>query len=104
MGGEQFDIEADADHAFLIYVHDPDDEIMIKLRLGEEAVRDLDVDGTREPQIAAATVSYLLSRQEAFDLPGELDLEDIVAAYPDFREVIRRDVGIPPSSDRSARP
>lgn len=102
MGGEQFDIEAGGEHVFVILVHDPDDEIMIKLSLGEEAVHDLDVDGTHEPQIAAATVRYLLSRQEAFDLPGELDLEDIVAAYADFSEVIRREVGTLPRPDRSA--
>ena len=51
---------------------------------------------------AAATVRYLLSRQEAFDLPSELDIEDVMAAYPDFTEVIRRDVGRVPRPDHSA--
>jgi len=102
VGGKQFDIEADGEHAYLIRVHDVDDEITIELRLGEDAARDLDVDGRREGQVAAATVRYLLTRQEAFDLPSELDIEDIVAAYPDFTEVIRREVGALARPDRSA--
>lgn len=102
MGGEQFDFEADGEHAYLIKVHDVDDEITIELRLGEDAARDLDVEGTQEGQLAAATVRYLLARQEAFDLPSELDIEDIMAAYPDFTEVIRRQVGALARPDRSA--
>ena len=101
MDGEQFDIEADGEHVYLIQVHDVDDEIAIELRLGEGAARDLDVEGTQEGKVAAATVRYLLARQEAFDLPSELDFEDIMAAYPDFTEVIRRDVGRLPRPDRS---
>jgi hypothetical protein len=101
VGGEQFDIEADGEHAYLIQVHDADDEITIELRLDERAARDLEVEGTQEGQVAAAAVRYLLARQEAFDLPSELDMEDIMAAYPDFTEVIRREVGALPRPDRS---
>ena len=103
MGGAQFDIDADGEHVYLIQVHDVDDETTIELRLSEDAARDLDVEATQEGQVAAATVRYLLARQEAFDLPSELDIEDIMAAYPDFTEVIRGEVGALPRPDRSAR-
>lgn len=102
MGGEQFEIEAGGEHAYLIHVHDVDDEITIELRLGEDAARELDVEEKQEGQVAAAAVRYLLSRQEAFDLPSALDIEDVMAAYPDFTEVIRRDVSRPARPDRSA--
>lgn len=102
MGGEQFDIKAGEEHVYLVHVHDPDDKIVIKLRLGEDVARDLDVVSVHEDQVAAATVRFLLSRQEAFDLPSELEFEDIIAAYADFVEVIRGEVGRP-SSDRSLR-
>lgn len=103
VGGEQLDIEADGEHAYLIQIHDVDDEITIELRLGEDATRDLDVEEIHEGQVVAATVRYLLGRQEAFDLPSELDIEDIMAAYPDFTDVIRREVGALDRPDRSTR-
>ena len=101
MGGEAFDIEAVGEHIYVIQVHDADDEITIELRLSEEAARDLDVEGTYEGQVVAATFRYLLSRQEAFDLPSEMDIEDIMAAYADFSDVIRREVGRLSRPDRS---
>lgn len=99
--GEPFDIETGGEHAYLVHVHDPDEQITIELRISEEAARDLDAPTTHEAQVAAATVRYLLSRQEAFDLPGELDLEDIIAAYADFTDVIRHEVAALSRSDRS---
>ena len=32
---------------------------------------------------ASATVAYLLQHQDAADLPGVVDIGDVVAAYPD---------------------
>lgn len=103
MGGEQFDIEADGEHTYLIHVHDVDDEITIALRLGEDAARNLGIEERQDGQVAAVTIHYLLARQEAFDLPVELDIEDIIAAYPDFADVIRREVGVSSRPDRSVR-
>jgi hypothetical protein len=37
-----------------------------------------------------ATLAFLLDRQHADELPDTLDLEDVVAAYDDYLEDMRR--------------
>lgn len=37
-----------------------------------------------EARVVEATVAYLVARQRPDDLPGQLDLEDVSAAYDDY--------------------
>ena len=123
MDGEPFDIETGGEHAYLVPRRVPPRQRQTlrrpRQRRGrveaqhshheqgqvQEGVPDAGQEPqhptTHEAQVAAATVRYLLSRQEAFDLPGELDLEDIIAAYADFTDVIRHEVAALTRSDRS---
>ena len=51
---------------------------------------------------ARAIVAFLLSRQDAADLPPEVELDAVVAAYPDAVEAIRelRDSSVEVTTDR----
>lgn len=44
------------------------------------------VDGVDERRIVAATIDFLTRRQDPEDLPRELDLNEVDAAYGDFRD------------------
>jgi hypothetical protein len=50
----------------------------------------VDVDETR---IIEATVAYLVQRQRADDLPANLDLDDVAAAYDDYVDDIQMQLG-----------
>lgn len=92
MAGSPFEIDAVDEHLYLARVRDSDDEFTFQLRLTDDIVDDLGGDVTNEDQVVTAIVAYLLSRQAAFDLPDQIEVQDVPAAYPDFIEIVRRDV------------
>ena len=40
----------------------------------------------------AATMAYLTARQRPDDLPKQLDLDDIIAAYDDYLDDVRTEI------------
>ena len=47
-------------------------------------------DRCSETAVVAGTVAYLLTHQNPEDLPAQVDLEDVAAAYDDFPAELRR--------------
>lgn len=47
------------------------------------------IDGVEEQRIISVTIDYLTRRQDPEDLPRELDLNEVDAAYDDFRDEVR---------------
>jgi hypothetical protein len=50
----------------------------------------LTTEETDEARIIQATAAYLIARQRADDLPPQLDLDDVAAAYEGFEADLRR--------------
>ncbi|MET7992700.1 hypothetical protein ABZU76_17575 [Amycolatopsis sp. NPDC005232] len=86
---QQVRFERLAEHDYLVSVPSGDDEVLIRLRSDNATVSELEFGGIEEERLVRAIMAYLLARQDADDLPGELDLEDVAAAYDDFGPVVR---------------
>ena len=50
------------------------------------------VSGVDEQRIIQAAAGFLLERQRADELPGKVDLDDVVAAYDGFIDEMRKRV------------
>lgn len=81
-----------AEHEYLVRLNEGDDLIEIQLRADPAVLARIGVVDTDEGVIVDATVSFLIARQRADDLPAKLDLEDVAAAYDGFIEDIRHQV------------
>lgn len=77
-------IEALGDHDYLTHVPQDEDLVTIQIRANPEAVARIAGPHADETSVVAATVTYLIARQRPDDLPGQLDLEDVIAAYSDY--------------------
>jgi hypothetical protein len=81
MTADQPHVEALGDHNYLIRVCTGDETVEIRVHATPEVVASIGVDDTDENRIIEATAAYLIQRQRADDLPAELDLDDVAAAY-----------------------
>ncbi|WP_326836497.1 hypothetical protein VSH64_16555 [Amycolatopsis rhabdoformis] len=89
MATQQVQVEWVSEHDYLVSVPNGEDEVLIRLRSEAGTLSDLRLGELEEPRLVQAIMAYLLARQDVEDLPQELDLEDIVAAYDDFAESVR---------------
>lgn len=80
------------EHEYLVRLNEGDDVIEIQLRATPAVLARIGVVDTDEGRVVDATVSYLLARQRADDLPAKLDLDDVAAAYDGYIEDIRHQV------------
>jgi hypothetical protein len=86
---EQPRIEALGDHDFHVRVAMDEDFVTIRVRATPEVVARVAGADADEIRVVAATMAFLTARQGADDLPEQLDLDDVVAAYDDYVEDIR---------------
>ena len=77
-------IEALGDHEYLVHITMDDDIVTVRVRATPDVVADIAGDGAGDAAVVLATVAYLTARQRPDDLPQELDLDDVVAAYDDY--------------------
>lgn len=86
---EQSRIEALGDHDYLIHTH-VDDDVTIRIKADPETVTRIAGPNTDEVAIIEATIAYLTAWQRADELPEQLDLNDVAAAYDNFVDELRR--------------
>jgi hypothetical protein len=84
MTAEQPHVEPLGDHDYLVSVREGEDTVEIRVHASPAVVRRIAVADTDEIRIIAATVAYLIQRQRADDLPVNLDLDDVAAAYDGY--------------------
>ncbi len=79
---EKFEILSHGDGEYRVQVHssEGDTALTVVLFNADDAS---DGQLTDDEMTARATISYLLGHQEASDLPERIELEDVIAAYPD---------------------
>lgn len=83
-------IEALAEHRYLVRRRQGDDTVEILVRLAPDVTARLGYDPADEVRIVEATVAFLVARQRPDDLPPQLDVDDIAAAYEDFEGELRQ--------------
>ena len=87
-------IESLGEHRFLLTRSESDELVEIQIYADPVVVQLIGLDGVGEERIVRAATEFLLERQCADELPGKLDLNEVVAAYDgfidDMRERVRR--------------
>lgn len=87
---DRTDIEALGEHRYLVRVSEGEDTVEILMLANPSAVARLGSEEVDELRVVQSTADYLIARQRADDLPAELDLDDVAAAYDGFEEHLRR--------------
>lgn len=88
-GGRGWSVEVLEEHRFLVHGAAAGDGVDVEVTLDPDSVRELGVDGMPDEHIVDATVGYLLEHQRIDELPAEIELEVVLAAYPDFADRLR---------------
>jgi hypothetical protein len=92
MAAEQPHVESLGDHDYLVRVREGEAIVEIRVHANPAVVRRIAVD-VDETRIVEATVAYLVQRQLADDLPANLDLDDVAAAYDGYIDDIQMQLG-----------
>lgn len=87
------EIEALGDHDYLVCVGQDDERVTIRMRATPEVVAHIAGPDTDETRVIAATMAFLTARQRPDELPEQLDLDDIIAAYDDYLDDVRNEIG-----------
>ena len=87
---EKPQVQSLGDHNYVIHVQEGEDTFEIRVHASPAMIARLTTGETDETRIIQATAAYLIARQRADDLPPQLDLDDVAAAYEGFEEDLRR--------------
>lgn len=85
----ELQIESLGDHDYLLRIGMDDDVVTVRVYADPDVVSGL---GGDEQRVVAATVAFLTARQRADDLPADLDLADVAAAYDDYLDRLRAEL------------
>ena len=88
-------IESLGDHDYLVRFMQDDDGIEIQMRATPAIVARIAGADADEARVIAVTAAYLIERQSADELPGQLDLDDVLAAYDGCVEDLRDRLSAP---------
>lgn len=83
-------VETLGGHRYLVRARQGEDTIEIQVHASPSVIARLATDHTDEIRIIEATAAYLIARQRADDLPPQLDLDDVAAAYEEFEDDLRQ--------------
>lgn len=84
------EIEPLDDSRYLVRIQDDDGPVTLLVRASPDAIARLAPDNVADIRVIEAAIEYLVARQRADDLPPQLDIEDIIAAYGDFEDELRQ--------------
>ncbi|NLG21902.1 MAG: hypothetical protein GX555_10815 [Actinomycetales bacterium] len=76
-------------HTFLVHGTEHGDRVDVEVGLDPSFIDGLGLSGVPDEHIVDATVAYLLEHQRLDELPAEVDLEVVAAAYDDFADRLR---------------
>jgi uncharacterized protein YqiB (DUF1249 family) len=94
MTGHQPALEALGDHDYLVRFQQDEDTVVVSVHADPAVVVRIADD---EQRVVEATVAYLIARQSADDLPEQVDLDAVAAAYDGYVEDLHRQLrhGVP---------
>jgi hypothetical protein len=85
---DTFEIEAQGDHEFVVRLRGKAEVAESWFRLTPGVLADLDA-GPDEEELVRRTVTFLLQYQDIPDFPAVVEIEDVMAIYPDFAAFVR---------------
>ncbi|GHE09725.1 hypothetical protein [Klenkia taihuensis] len=88
---EDYDIEPQGDGQYVVRLTDGEETMETWFRLTPEALAELGVDAGDEADLVERTVVFLRKHQEVPDFPDIVEIEDVLATYPDYREAVTSD-------------
>jgi hypothetical protein len=87
-------LEALGDHEYLVRFQQDQDTVVVRMHADPAVVAQIAGD---EQRVVEATAAYLIARQSAEDLPEQVDLDTVAAAYDGYVADLHRQL-TPPSS------
>lgn len=94
MSADQPALEPLGDHDYLVRFTQDKNTVVVRVHADPEVVVQIADD---EQRVVAATAAYLIARQSADDLPEQVDLDTVAAAYDDYIADLRRQLTAPAS-------
>jgi hypothetical protein len=85
---DEFEIESEGDHEYLVRVHGRAEDAETWVRVTPGLLEQLGLAETDEPAVVRRTIEYLCRYQDAADFPAVVELEDVLASYPQFRTAV----------------
>ena len=85
---DPFEIEAQGESEFVVRLRGDGDEAESWFRLSPGLREELGLDVDDE-ELVRRTVRFLLRHQEVADFPSIVEVEDVVAGYPDYLDAVR---------------
>ncbi|MDT5075978.1 MAG: hypothetical protein QOJ80_615 [Mycobacterium sp.] len=87
-------LEALGDHDYLVRFQQGEDSVVVRMYADPAVVVQIADD---EQRVVEATAAYLIARQSADDLPEQVDLDAVAAAYAGYVDDLHRQLTPPPS-------
>lgn len=84
-----FSIDDQGDHEYVVHLQAPAETIETWFRLTPEVLDELGLGQEQEETVVRRTVEFLLRHQDAEDFPRMVELEDVLATYPDYPAAVR---------------
>jgi len=81
---EDYEIESQGDHQFVVRLEDQGETVETWFRLTPEALDKLSADD--EEDVVRRTVTFLSKHQDIADFPEVVDIEDVISTYDDYLE------------------
>ena len=91
---EQPHVEAIGEHRYVVRARQGEEIVEVLIHATPSVIARLSHDESDEVRIIQATAAYLIARQRADDLPPQLDLDDVAAAYGGFENDLRRQLAV----------
>ena len=88
MSVEDYDIEGQGDHEYVVRQTDQGETVETWFRLTPEVLDRLGVGDEDEADLVARTVDFLKKHQDVADFPDIVEIEDVLASYDDYEEAI----------------
>ncbi|MPQ98821.1 hypothetical protein GB931_13005 [Modestobacter sp. I12A-02628] len=81
---DDFDIESQGDHQYVVRLEDQGETVETWFRLTPEALDKLGADDEDEEDLVRRTVTFLSKHQDVADFPDTVEIEDVIASYDDY--------------------
>ena len=81
-------IEPQGNHEYSVRLEGGGEVVESWFRMDPDVLADLGLPADDEEGAVRRTVDYLLRHQSVPDFPRMVELEDVVASYPDFAEAV----------------
>jgi hypothetical protein len=99
---QAFELDSLGDHQYAVRVHGTDEDAEAWVRVTPDVLDGLGVEEADESTVVHRTISFLLEHQDAADFPAIVEIEDVLASYPDYRHALTGGLG--PAHARGEEP